>query len=177
MNQGQTNRLEELRWKHELELKRAQLDAKLKEMISTSDYEFLSDIDSDNIQLQGDDWPSNKWEDFLYIQTPVENKSPVNKSISQLIKVNSTGTVYLFFMHYNFGLIAIPNATLARYWSDFIEIDGDEIFCSIPGRPEFICIEKSEDLIVGEEIKGMQWIYEVTFSSKEFKDELQSNSV
>jgi hypothetical protein len=80
-------------------------------------------------------------------------------------------------MHYNFGLVAIPNASLARYWSDFIEIDGDEIFCSIPGRTEFICIEKSEDLIVGEEIKGMQWIYEVTFSSKEFKDELQSNSV
>jgi hypothetical protein len=75
-------------------------------------------------------------------------------------------------MNFNFGLVKISSQTLNNYWSDLIELDGDEIYCLQQDDPSFICIEKTEDTIVGDENEGRQWLYEVTFSNADIKSKL-----
>ena len=41
----------------------------------------------------------------------------------------------------------MQNEMLANHWQELVDLDGDEIFCYIPERPEFLCIEKTEEII------------------------------
>lgn len=175
MKEEETKRLEELRWLHERNSKKIMLNEELKNLLPTDTYSFLSIQDSDNIQLEGHGWPDDKWSNNLYVQTPNSNSELIASLVNRFIEVNSRDVCYVFFMHYNFGLVEIKNEMLANHWQELIDLDGDEIFCYIPERPEFICIEKKEEAIVGKEKDGRHWIYEVTFSSKEFKSELKIN--
>lgn len=175
MKDEQRKRIEELRWMHERNAKKSQLEQKLFELLPQGTFSVLSHQDSDRIQLLGHDWPHNKWEDQLYIQTPIEDTMTISALIQRFVHTNLKSISLVFFMRFNFGLISVKNEQLLNHWAEFIELDGDEIFCYLPERPEFICIEKTEEYIFGRESEGRKWIYEVTFSSRQFKDELIAN--
>jgi hypothetical protein len=175
MNQDQLKRLEELRRFQERKSKQGLLEAKLNGLFPTSAYTMMPYEDSEDIQQKLNEWPNGKWENYLYIQTPVENKGPIENLVKRFIEINQKETTYLLFMNYNFGLVEVKNEMLVNHWPELIDLDGDEIFCHIPERPEFICIEKTEEVISGKEHEGRRWIYEVTFSSEAFKVELQTN--
>jgi hypothetical protein len=172
MKEEEKNKLDKLRWELERKQKQSQLNDKLKLLFNTETYEFLSFEESDRIQSVSDDFPDNKWKDFLYFQTTIQNKSAIDNIVQKYTDTYRSDSVLLFFMNFNFGLVKISNATLKNYWSDLIEIEGDEIFCLQQDDPSFICIEKTEDTIVGDENKGRQWLYEVTFSNADIKSKL-----
>jgi len=172
MTEEEKIRLDKLRWEAERKQKQFQLDEKLKLLLSNDKYEFLSFEESDDIQTTSDDWPDNKWTDFLYLQAPIRNKPTIDKIIQKYTDTNKSDSTLLFFMNFNFGLVKISNPTLNKYWSDLIEVDGDEIFCLQKNDTSFICIEKTEDTIVGYENEGRQWLYEVTFSNADIKNKL-----
>ena len=172
MTEEEKNRLGKLRWEAERKQKQFQLNEKLKQLLTNDKYEFLSFEESDKIQATSADWPDNKWTDFLYFQAPLKNKPPIDKIIQKYTDTNKSDSVFIFFMNFNFGLVKVSNPTLNNYWSDLIEVDGDEIFCLLQGDPSFICIEKTEDIIVGDESGCRQWLYEVTFSNAEIKNKL-----
>ena len=175
MTDEQRKRMEELRWMHERNTKKLQLEKNLSELLPQGTFSFLSYQDSDHIQLSGHDWPHDKWENKLYIQTPIEDKLTIATLIQRFIQINLKNVTLIFFMRFNFGFISVENEQFSNHWAEFIKLDGDEIFCYLPDRPEFICVEKTEELISGRENEGMRWIYEVTFSCHQFKDELLSN--
>lgn len=172
MTEEEKNRLDELRWETERKQKQSQLNEKLKQLLTEDKYEFLSFNESDKIQLASDGWPDNKWNDSLSFQVALENKIAINELIKKYTGTTKNDSVFSFFMSFNFGLVKVSNSTLNSYWSDFIEIDGDEIFCFQKDAPSFICIEKTEDIIVGSESEGRQWLYEVTFSNADIKNKL-----
>lgn len=76
-------------------------------------------------------------------------------------------------MNYNACLVSISNESLLNHWKQLLELDGDEIFISMPSKQHFICLELTEDIIVGNEKDGRLWIYEITFSNKELANLLQ----
>jgi hypothetical protein len=172
MTEEEKIRLEKLKWESERKRKQLQLDEKLKQLLSSYDFEFLSFEESDKIQLAADNWPDNKWDDFLYIQSTIQNKTPIDKIVKKYTDTNKSNAVFIFFMNFNFGLVKVLNSILNNHWADFIEIDGDEIFCLQNNEPDFICIEKTEDVFVGDETGNMQWLYEVTFSNATIKSKL-----
>jgi hypothetical protein len=172
MTEEEKIRLEKLKWESERKRKQLQLDEKLKQLLSSDEFAFLSFEESDKIQLATDDWPDNKWDDFLYIQSTIQNKTPIDKIVKKYTDISKRNTVFIFFMNFNFGLVKVSNSTLNNHWADFIEIDGDEIFCFQHNEPDFICIEKTEDVIVGDEMGNRQWLYEVTFSNANIKSKL-----
>jgi hypothetical protein len=175
MTEEQRKRLDELRWAHERSSKRMELDKRIREIDSFDSYSFLTDELSDKIMQSHDNWPQDKWTHKLFLQTPLDILIPVEDILKRFILLDATRTVYIYFMRYNFGLVETLKGNLIRHWKKYIEIDTNEIFCFIPGRPQFICIEKTEDFIVGDEKSGLKWIYEVTFSSDKFKAELNEN--
>lgn len=175
MKDEQRKRIEELRWMHERDAKKFQLEKKLSELLPQDTFSFLSYQDSDHIQQSGHDWPHDKWENQLYIQTPIEDKLTIADLIQRFIQINLKNISLIFFMRFNFGLILVKNEQLLNHWAEFVELDGNEIFCYLPKRPEFICVEKTEEFVSGRESEGRKWIYEVTFSCHQFKDELLAN--
>lgn len=172
MTEEEKNRLAELRWETERKQKQSQLNEKLKQLLTKENYEFLSFEESDKIQLVSDGWPDNKWNDSLYFQASLQNRTAINEIVKRYTDTTGSDSVLLFFMNFNFGLVKVLNSTLNNYWSDLIEVDGDEIFCLQKDDPSFICIEKTEDIIVGGENEGRQWLYEVTFSNADIKSKL-----
>ncbi len=176
MNEQQKIKLEESKWKKEREEKLSQLDQCLKEIISTNQYSFVTFDDSDKIQSLSEDWPSKKWEEHLYLQTETKEPGMVTKIISNFIEANPYDFSYVFFMNYNFGLVKISNDILFTKWPTLIEIDGDEIFCYMPDKNCWICIQRTEEFLPDKKRLGPIWIYEVTFSNMNFKNELLTNS-
>ena len=172
MNEDEKNKLEKLRWESERKRKRLELTERLKQLLKSDIFEFLSFEESDKIQLQCDDFPSNKWTDSLYFQTELQNKHNIDNIVKCYTDLNRNDSVFIFFMNFSVGLVKVLNTTLKNYWADFIDIDGDEIFCYHPNEKDFICIEKTEDVIVGDENKNRTWIYEVTFSNEQIKNKL-----
>jgi hypothetical protein len=172
MTEEEKNKLDKLRWELERKQKQFQLNEKLKLLLPNDKYEFLSFEESDRIQLASDDWPDNKWTDSLYFQTTIQNRTAIDKIVQKYTATNTSDSVLIFFMNFNFGLVTISNPTLNYYWFDLIEVDGDEIFCLRRDDPSFICIEKTEDTIVGDESEGRRWLYEVTFSNADIKSKL-----
>jgi hypothetical protein len=172
MTEEEKIRLEKLRWESERKRKKLQLNEKLKNLLSNDNFEFLSFEESDKIQLTADNWPDNKWNNFLYIQSTIQNNAPIDKIVKKYTDINKSNAVFIFFMNFNFGLVKVSNSILNNHWADFIEIDGDEIFCLQHNEPDFICIEKTEDVIVGDETGNRQWLYEVTFSNANIKSKL-----
>ena len=172
MTEEEKNRLEQLKWESERKRNQLQLGKKLKKVFDTGTFEFLSFEESDKIQLKGDNWPDNKWDNLLYVQSEIQKKTPIDKIVKKYTDLNKSNCVFLFFVNFNFGLVKVSNSTLNNHWEDFVEIDGDEIFCYQPDETDFICIEKTEDVIVGDENKSRQWIYEVTFSNQNIKSKL-----
>jgi hypothetical protein len=175
MTEEQKNLLEKLKWDNERKLKQSQLAKKLKSFLAEDSFLFLTFDESDKIQRINDGWPANKWSDNLYLQTEITNPSYFSHSIEKYIELNSDDFLYIFFMNYNFGLVKIKNDTLINFWAKFIEIDSDEVFCYLPNRTDFICLEKTEDFISGKEQEGRQWIYELTFSNTILKTLLTQN--
>jgi hypothetical protein len=172
MTEEEIIRLDKLRWESERKQKQSQLNEKLKQFLANDKYEFLSFEESDKIQLASDDWPDNKWEDFLYFQADIQEKTVIHEIVKKYTDTNKSDSVFIFFMNFNFGLVKISNSTLNNYWSDFIEIDRDEIFCLQQDDPSFICIDKTEDILVGDKSESRQWLYEVTFSNTDIKSKL-----
>jgi hypothetical protein len=172
MTEEEKNRLDKLSWDTERKQKQSQLNEKLKQLLTKDKYEILSFEESDKIQLASDVWPDNKWIDSLFFQAALENKTAINEIVKKYTETTKSDSVFLFFMNFNFGLVKISNSTLNNYWSDLIEVDGDEIFCLQKDDPSFICLEKTEDIIVGDENEGRQWLYEVTFSNADIKSKL-----
>ena len=171
MKEEEKNKLDKLRWELERKQKQLRLNDKLKLFLTDDKYKFLSFEESDRIQLASDDWPDNKWKDFLYFQTAIQNKNVIDNIVQRYTDTNKSDSVLIFSMNFNFGLVEISNKTLNNYWSDLIEVDGDEILCLQRNDSGFICIEKTEDNIVGDE-KGRQWLYEITFSNADIKNKL-----
>lgn len=172
MTEEEKNRLDKLRWDLERKQKQFQLEEKLKLLLTNDQYEFLSFEESDRIQLTSGDWPDNKWTDFLYFQATIQNRAAIDKIVQKYTDTNKSDCVLIFFMNFNFGLVKLSNPTLNKYWSDMIEIDGDQIFFLQTEDTSFICIEKTEDVIVGDEGESRQWLYEVTFSNVDIKAKL-----
>ena len=172
MTEEEKNRLEKLKWESERKRKQLQLGEKLKQLFNNDAFEFLSFEESDKIHLASDNWPDNKWDNLLYIQSEIQNKTPIDKIVKKYTDINKSNSVFLFFMNFNFGLVKVSNSTLNNHWTDFVEIDGDEIFCYRPEETDFICIEKTEDVIIGSENENRQWLYEVTFSNQNIKSKL-----
>ena len=172
MTEEEKNKLEGLRWKSERKRKQFLLDERLKQLLKSDDFQFLSFEESDKIQLQCDDFPVKKWEDFLYFQTEIENKHHIDKILNCYTELNRNDFILIFFMNFNFGLVKVSNENFTNCWADFIDIDGDEIFCYQPNETDFICIEKTEDVIVDSKNKSLQWIYEITFSNQKIKAKL-----
>ncbi len=169
MTQEQKHLLEKLRWENERKAKQFQLEKKLEALLKKEFFSFLTFEESDKIQLASEGWPDNKWNDGLYLQTDLFSSTSIFRILEKYLDLNNFGFIYIFFMNYNFGLVRIQNDTIKSYWAQLIEIDTDEIFCYIPNRKDFICIEKTEDFIIGKEKEGRQWIYEITFSNKKLK--------
>jgi hypothetical protein len=172
MTEEEKIRLEKLKWESERKRKQLELDGKLKQLFANSEFEFLSFEESDKIRSAADNWPRNKWDNFLYIQSAIQDKTPIDKIVKKYTDTNKGDNVFISFMNFNFGLVKFSNSTLINHWADFIEIDGDEIWCHQLNEPDFICIEKTEDTIVGDESKNRQWLYEVTFSNPTLKSKL-----
>lgn len=172
MTEEEKIRLDKLRWESERKQKQSQLEEKLKQFLTNDKYEFLSFEESDKIQLASDDWPENKWEALLYFQVAIQKKAVIHDIVKKYTATNKSDSVFIFFMNFNFGLVKISNSTLNNCWSDFIEVDGDQIFCLQQDAPSFICIEKTEDILVGDKSKNRQWLYEVTFSNPDIKSKL-----
>lgn len=172
MTEQEKGRLDKLRWESERKQKQSQLNEKLKQFLTSDNYEFLSFEESDKIQLTSDGWPGNKWKDFLYFQAAIQKKTVIQEIVKKYTDTNKSDSVFIFFMNFNFGLVKMSNSTLNNYWSDLIEVDGDEIFCLQQDDPSFICIEKTEDILVGDKSESRQRLYEVTFSNADIKSKL-----
>lgn len=170
MTVAEKNKLEKLKWESERKSKQFQLAEKLKQVLNNDSFEFMSFEESDKIQLFTDDWPENKWNDLLYVQTEIQNKLPIDKIVTKYTALNKNDFIFIFFFNFNFGLVKILNSTLRSFWADFIEIDGDQIFCYQQNETNFICIEKTEDVIVGDQ--NRQYIYEITFSNQNIKSKV-----
>ncbi|WP_057938794.1 hypothetical protein [Algoriphagus resistens] len=165
------DRIAQLRWEMERKEKRSLLEPKLMAIIEIDSFAFLTDKESDEFQLKSDDWPQNKWDDKLFVQAEILDTKPIEGIIIEMMNVIEEEHLYIFMMNFNFGLIRISKTELIKYWRELIEIDGDEIYCYNPSSSGFICIEKTEEFISGIEGES-SWIYELTFSNKELKDEL-----
>ena len=172
MTGEEKDRLKKLRWESERKKKQLHLSEKLDQLISNEVVEFLSAEDSDKIQLTADNWPDNKWDDLLYFQSEIQNKTPIDEIIKKFTAINKGNFVLLLFMNFNFGFVKVSNSALNNHWANFLDIDGDEIFCYQPEETGFICIEKTEDIIATDGSKNRQWIYEVTFSNQNIKSKL-----
>ena len=172
MTEADKNRLEKLRWESERKRKQIQLNEKLKQFLDVHHFDFLTFEESDNIQLSCDPWPDNKWSDLLLFQATFQDKIEIQKIVDRYADSNKSDHVFVFFMNFNFGLVRFSNSTLKMHWEDFIELDNDKIFCYRPNERSFICIEKTEDIIVGNKESNRQWIYEITFSNQNIKDDL-----
>jgi len=159
MNEQDKIRLAELRWKNERENKLLELDRRLKEFMSPSQYSFVSFDESDTIQKLSEDWPGKSEEQL------------------NLIEINPYDFSYVFFMNYNFGLVKVNNDALFTKWPGLIEIDSDMIFCYIPDQKNWICVERTDQFLPGKEQLGVFWIYEITFSDMAFKTKLLENAV
>jgi hypothetical protein len=172
MDKEQLNRIEELRWEQERRAKQMMLDQKLTEALPADLYSFISFSDSDIFQSAIDDWPDRKWEDGLYLQTELDNPNPINQVLAKFASLNSETFCYVYFHNYDFGIVRIEKTALYKHWSELIEIDGDQIFCYLSDRSGFICLEKTEDIMVGKESLGRNWLYEITYSNHTIKSEL-----
>ena len=175
MSEDNKNKLGQLLWTKERIEKKKKLSKQLDLLLSPGDYSFLSFEESDEIDLVGDDWPEDKWTNNLFIQSDVSNFTNIEKAISSFARINDKQFLYVFFINYNFGLVAMSNDIVIKYWAKFIEIDGDEIFLYHPGMNYFICVELTEDIIVGEKLNGRRWIFELTFSNEKIKDAILLN--
>jgi hypothetical protein len=164
------SKLQKLIWVKERTRTQMKLQEKLSEILPINSFSFLSFKESDDLQLSQDEWPNKKWEDRLYFQTDISDEGSIAKIIASYIELNQAPVIHLFFMNYNSCLVSMSNRTLLDHWKQLLELDGDEIFITMPSRPFFMCVEITEDLIVGREEKGRFWIYEITVSNKQLAD-------
>jgi hypothetical protein len=176
MKDQQRLKLAELLWQRERKEKRSQLDERIEEIVLPNQYSFVPFSDSDIIQSASEDRPRDKWGENLYLQTSTDEPGIVTKVIANFIELNPYDFSYIFFMNYNFGFVKIDNEVLFTKWAALIELDGDEIYCHLPEKSSWICIERTEDVLTAKEHLGRIWIYEITFSNKKFKSDLVKNS-
>jgi hypothetical protein len=142
----------------------------ISDVLNVNEYSFLDFSESDTIQLESKEWPSDKWDNKLYTQTEITDPEPVGRIINKMNKLISSDHVFIFSMKYNFGLFSIPKTVLETRWRELIDLDGDEIICHLPDSRDFVSIEKTQELILGRETEGLKWIYEVTYPDKELRD-------
>jgi hypothetical protein len=164
MNQEYIDKRAELRWENERKTKQAQLDIKLKELIHPNAHSFLSFEESDRIQIASDEWTGDE---SLKIQVDEKQHEKITSIIKIFFELSQHPTCYLFSMKYNFGLFELPKNTTAEHWMNLIEIDGDEIFFSLPNRSDFLHVEKEQ--VVHRETEGVKYIYQLTYSNKALK--------
>jgi hypothetical protein len=164
------SRLQELMWLRERTQTQIKLQEKLSKILPVESYSFLSFDESDRIQLLQDEWPGR--EEHLYFQTEVSNKNAVEKIIELYVKLNEDPTIHIFFINYSSCLVSMASQTLTSNWKDLLELDGDDIFISMPSKHHFLCIELVEDVIFGKEQDGRQWIYEIIFSNSKLAGDL-----
>ena len=172
MNEEQHKRLEKIRSDGNRRQKQNEMHIKLKAIIPWESFSFLSPSESIEFRETTEKWPTDKWENKLFIQTLITASETITEILKEFVKLNGGRKAYFFSSNYDFGLIEVSKELLINIWRDLIELDGDEIFCYLPNTPDFICIEKTEDVFVGHETKGKHWIYEVTFSNANLKKKL-----
>lgn len=132
-------------------------------MVEVLDFEL-----SDELQSKHDDWPGST-PDFTF-QTPKKNTNSITEIIRNLVDKIEGRYAFIFMMNLNFGLVKLPKSELVGHWIDIIELDGDEFFIYAPNHSYFVCVELTEDFLPNS--SQPEWIYELTFSTKELKDKL-----
>jgi len=175
MGTERQDRIAQLRWETERKEKRSSLEPKLSAIVDIGSFAFLTDKESDEFQLNSDEWPQNKWEDKLFVQAEILMPESIEGILAKMLNAIEEEHLYIFMVNFNFGLIRILKTELIKNWRELIEIDGDEIYCYNPSSSGFICIERTEEFISGREGEGGKWIYELTFSNKELKDKLDTS--
>lgn len=133
------------------------------------EFTFLSFEESDWYQNSANGWPE-KYKDELYFQVEIQHFNEIEKIVTKFLNSIETSFVYIFLMNLNFGLIQVSKNDFLEQWKNIIEIDGDEVFCYNPLKGNFILVEKTEEIIDGQN----KWIYEVTYSNKEVKNIIQN---
>jgi len=160
------NRIEELRWKSERLEKQTNFAEKITSLNLESSLDFLSFVESDNFQKNVEKWPKDKFEKNLYVQKEINKTYIIINILKTYLKNIQSDFVLIILMNYNFGLIRIDKTTLIENWYKILELDGDEFYCYNPLGSDFVCVEKTEDFIVGKENEGSKWIYEITYSNE-----------
>jgi hypothetical protein len=77
MESEKKNRIRDLRITADRKEKRSLAKSKLKILLSKDSFEFLSFEESDSFQLKVNEWHKDKWDDKLFVQTPITKPKPV----------------------------------------------------------------------------------------------------
>jgi hypothetical protein len=80
-----STKLEEAFWRKERIRKKAELSDKLNLILSKNSLSFLSFEESDKIQLSSNDWPADKWNDMLYLQSEVSETEIIENIVEAYI--------------------------------------------------------------------------------------------
>ena len=171
MNTKRQYRIKELKQLLERRKKLSEFIEKASTIIPIGEIYPLSFKESDNFIKE--EWPSDKWEKGLYIQSKLKQPQKIIKALNRFLNIIQTDYVYIFLINFNFGLAKLSKDKIFKKWEDLIALDGDEIIIYNPENGQFICIEKTEDyIIIGQEDNGRIWIYEITISNEELKKEI-----
>ncbi|WP_188051714.1 hypothetical protein [Flavobacterium sp. GP15] len=165
MNESLKNRIAEKRWEIERNEKLNFFMQKISSTNLNNKIENLGFVESDEFQKKSEEWP-NKYVENLYFQIELNNVEEISKRIQNYLDKIETDYLYIFLMNFNFGLLKIEKSLFLTEWNKILEIDNDEIFCFNPLKTDFICIEKTEEYIIGKENEGQKWICEITYSNK-----------
>jgi hypothetical protein len=175
MTEEQKCRLEELRERRFRNLQKESLTQKLVDRLRPDLYQILEPETKEFIQNGSDEWPGDKWERNLCIQTETSNTVLITTILSRFNMINPFNYSYVFLSRYDSFILQVTNQTLSEEWTKLIAADGDDIICYIPGRKDYVGIELIKEKMVGKEDRAPCWLYELTFSNEKLKSELFYN--
>lgn len=176
MTEEQKVRLEELREMQFQSHQKESIIQKLENRLRPDLYQILDPETKDLIKDGTDDWPRDKWEKNLYVQTEITNTGIIFTILSRFLVTNLYDYSYVVLSGYYSLILRVSNQTLLDEWTTLIEADGDGITCYIPGSKDYICIELVQETLVGKEDLGVCWLYELTFSNERIQAELLQES-
>lgn len=168
MNEQRQDRKAELRWVSERESKKSDFLNRISSIIALEFVEILDSQESDELMKDQDNWPGST-PSFIF-QTPKNNRNSITEVIQKLADYIQGGHVLIFMMNLNFGHVKLPKSELIEHWNEIIELDGDEFFIYDPNDSYFVCVELTEGFLPNS--SQQEWIYELTFSTKELKNKL-----
>lgn len=172
MNKLNQERIAELKWASEREIKKSEFLTNISSIMDTNQIEILNFERSDDLMIHYDDWPGST-SDFVF-QAPKNNYDSINKIIHNLANYIQGEYAFIFLMNLNFGLAKLQISEIEKHWKEIIEVVGDELFIFDPNNSHFVCVSLTEDFLPNSQ--HPEWIYEVTFSRMELKNKLIESS-